>query len=293
MSSPKKSFRLKANNKGILELVEISKRIFLSDEDKETIFAGETTMDMPQDSEARDDEEVQIYKELKLKLSSFQSTWWAHPLILVVLRFIICIISIYLGISMFSVFSDLVHERAASDQKDQFIGENPCFRFGAEFVLTSIKVDRGIILTFLVSLFPLFDLIYGYFIAFIGSLYVLSNGSNDAERKLWTEKVDENRNRQLRKHKRYLWCRMENCSIRMDCVLAYAVTPLILNFLSLFNDKTIPHLPIYNGLLILFLVLLDEILMKKRKFELDAIFRMFWLNGFMLIVCIFWILIIR
>lgn len=299
-----KSFHLKSN-KGVLQLSEVNENS-VSDEDKVLeVIENETKPKswrkklihkLKKHSKGHE-HELQIYKELKLRLSAFQSIPILNPYILVILRLIICVLSIYSTVEMFKEITKMI-EVAAGKRNDQLDDELFYFKFGSELVLASINSDRGIMLILLMSMLPLIALSYGYLVGFLSTLYIslqasTPEGLREIEKDLWTEKPEAESKRILRRHKSFWWCRMESCSITLDCALGYALTPLILNFLAFINFKSIPELSIFVGIIIVFLVLLDELFMMKRKFELDAIFKMIKMHVLFILIGLTWLFSIR
>lgn len=321
--SSKKSFRLKSNKNGTLEFTQVnesSDSVSISiASDKEMLPVvepkkswSEKLIQKLKEHGQVDREELKLYKDAKVSLSAFESIKLVNPYILVGLRFVIFIFSASLLIKTFKEFCGLV--KKVPMDKEGFDKFNYFYRLALEFSFASVKASRSFLLIFLMSLAPLFNLFYAYFIGFLGTLYVTmwEDNKHGLEKYLWTEKVKLNdkesretqgnqefesspqsSNRQMRRDKSFFWNRMESCSVSMDCVLSYALTPFLLNSLVYFNFKNIPEISIFYSVALVVLVLVDEILMKKRKMELEAVLRLARWHGFILLFGLSWIFYIR
>ena len=286
----KASFRLSQGD--VLELTSVKNVVPTEETEACASNTAETLSKSQEPKKTETEEALLLRQELRIRLSAFQTYSCVNPYIQAALRLVILCVSVTLLTHIFSELFSIVNVEA-EDQKKNFKTNIVIVKFCIRFLLTSIKFERRLMLVFLMSVFPLSLVCYGYLVAFFGSLYGAIN--RDTFEEIEKDFYEDLKNLQPGKGlKKSFWLkRMESCSVRLDSVLGYATTVPVLNFLVLFNFKTIPVLPLYYGLSLIFLLFVDEILMKKRKFEVDALFNVVQLDLMIFGVGASWIFFLR
>ena len=284
------SFRL--NEDHVLELTSVKEFVVKVDPEAAKVKEGDEGKKETDKEQSEAEEALLLSKELNTRLTAFQTYSFLTPYIQVLLRAVIICFAVTLLIQVFREFIVIVSSHA-EDQKSHFKTNSSIVKFCIRFLLASIKTERRLMIIFLMSVLPLCLVCYGYLVAFMGSLYgaVYADGFSRIERDFQTDLATLMPGKDLKK--RFWVERLESCSVRLDSVLGYAATVPLLNFLILFEFKTIPVLPLSSGLIFLALLLIDELLMKKRKFDVDSIFNSIQMDIVISGVGISWIFFIR
>lgn len=286
----KASFRLSQGD--VLELTSV-KKVVPTEANKSSVSnTAESTSKSQEAKKTETEEALLLRQELHIRLSAFQTYSCVNPYIQAALRLVILCVSVTLLTHIFSELFSIVNVEAEAQTKN-FKTNIVIAKFCIRFLLTSIKLERRLMIVFLMSVLPLSLVCYGYLVAFFGSLYGAINRDTfeEIEKDFHEDLKNLNPGKSLKKS---FWLkRLESCSVRLDSVLGYATTVPVLNFLVLFNFKTIPVLPLYYGLSLIFLLFVDEILMKKRKFEVDALFNVVQLDLMIFGVGASWIFFLR
>ena len=230
-----------------------------------------------------EDQSLELYRELKVRLSSFQAYSSINGLLPVILRFGIFSLSAFLLRELLIKFYRKISSTVASEAL-QIKRKHLIVKFCIKFIVASYKTDRGLMLILLFALLPLLALAYCFLIGSCCSAYVFMTGADEVEREIWEKG-----------RKKPFWVkRLFGYSSRLDCVLGYAFTLPLIHFLDSFSFKLIPvpERP-WLSFLMPFLVTIDEYMTIKRKIELEAIFKLFRFHIFILFIGVSWIFLIR
>ena len=290
------SFRLSQGD--VLELTSVQEVLQKEETIRESVFEIQVPEDLnnkigeEKRKKTEADETFFLRQELHIRLSAFQSYSFLNPYIQVILRLIILLVSAALLTEIFKEFIVIVNV-VAVDQRINFKTDISILKFCLRFLLTSIKYERRLMIIFLMSVVPLYLICYGYLVALLGSLYGAINrdGFEEIENEFHEDLKYLQPGKVLQKN---FWIKkLESCSLRLDSVLGYASTIPLFNFLILFNFKIIPIIPLHYGLILIFLLFIDEISMKKRKFEVDSVFNLVQMDLVIFGIGISWIFFIR
>lgn len=140
------------------------------------------------------------------------------------------------------------------------------------------------------------SIVYEFLVGFLLTLYTatLDHGTDDLVKSVWIDYCEKKERRSGNtKSKGFFMNLIESCTARFDCILGYAFTLPVMNFLSLFNFKTAPYLSISSGLFLILLILADELLTTKRKFEIEALLKLFKMYMVIGVLGLSWIVFIR
>jgi hypothetical protein len=289
---PKSSFKLRQSQGNVLELAQV-KREPLPHRRVSKSWQGRLMRKLKNKEENGDDDDLEAYKELEFRTSTFRT----YPLIslyfLALLRFLIFLYSVWMLKNLWNNFRKIIDE-FAEGKLDEMIKEHQFFmKFFTSLLVGSKDSDRCLMLTGLGIFLPMLSILYGYLVAFVITLYTATFdlGTDGLLKSIWTDYCEKKERGSTSKS--FFINRLENCTARFDCLLGYSFTLPVMNFLSVFNFKTAPHLSISSGFLLIFLILADELMTTKRKFEIEALLKLLKMYAVIGFAGISWIFFIR
>lgn len=287
-------FKLRPSQGNVLELSQIKKEYSVPEVNQKSSKSWKgKLMRKLNNKEENSADDLDLYNELKLRTSTFRTYPFISLYILALLRLLIFFYSGYLSKMLWNNFYAIIGEFAGDKMNDMLKDHQFFMKFFASLLVASKDSDRCLVLTGLGILLPMISIFYGYFAGFLITFYTASFDleTDGLEKSIWINYCEKKE--RGNKNKNFFINRLESCSARLDCVLGYAFTLPLMNFLSGFNFKTVPHVSISSGLLLIFLILIDELMMLKKKFEIDAILKILKMYSVIGIIGLCWILFIR
>lgn len=293
-SGPKVSFKLRSSHGNILELAKVKR------EPSETVahrrasksWKGRLMRKLKNKGENSDDD-LELYKELKLRTSTFQTYSFISLYILAFLRFLILLYTAWMIKNLWNNFNTILDEFSGK-KVDEWSKERYYFmKYFARLFMASKDGERCLILTGLGIFLPMLSIFYDYLVGFLITFYTATfdNGTDDLVKSIWMDYCDKKE--RGNKSKGFFMNRLDSCTARFDCVLGYAFTLPVMNFLSLFNFRTVPYLPISSGAFLILLILADELITTKIKLEIEALFKLFKMYMVIGVFGLSWIVFIR
>ena len=301
-STAKVCFKLRPSQGNVLEFAEIKRETSSPftevNRNRRTLKSWKGKLmrklkNKEENGEEEVEDDLELYKELKLKTSTFRSYPFISLYILTLIRFLIFFYSGYLLKNLWNNFYATIGEFCGEKVNEKLKKHELFIKLFANLLVASKDSDRCLILIGLGIFLPIISIFYGYLVGFLITFYTATFdlGTDDLEKSIWIDYCEKKERGS--KSKSFFMNRLESCSARLDCVLGYSFTLPLMNFLSYFNFKIVPKISISSGLLLIFLILTDEFLIMKRKFEIDAMLKFLKMYTVIVIIGLCWIFFIR